>query len=674
MNLSTQVAVVASLLALALGVLVWTRSERTQTTLPFSLLCISFFVFCSGKILFLLFGRELFGQLASVGGLFTLASFYFLMVVYRAAQRRMLEVSVVVVVALAAAASVLRFVLHSGLAPARLSVLSLIASGAITAIALLGIGVQALSEAPGRQRRTQVSLMAMLLLAFGIYLLEKTLRPLAPIQPWTLLVLCLFLYFLYLTVVRYADFGLRELVGKGSVLAVSTAFLAIVYGLLVYLIGATPVQFAFHTVVAAFLLLVLYEPVLTRIEAGTLRWMFRGGRQQRGRMGALARDLAGRISADEVLDFLGEAVPQKLGFATSRVYLLDSNRFARTGMDETGPPFFESAMLEGKLMAATSPLSASQVRRQAFDSYPGEDRDQLLALGEIFGRLSAAVILPLRHPDALLGFWAIDPGGGPEMDPETAEVLLSLADQASLRIENARIYEKLMIRDRLAMVGEMAAGLAHEIRNPLGSMKGAAEYIKDEPLPATAQEFVQIILEEAGRLNEVLSRFLDFARPFKVDLVRTDLVGIVEKTLAMMRADEFVSGIVFERSFPEAPVFCMMDGKLIQQVVINLVKNGIEAMLGEGRVAIAVRQDSDTVSLLVIDHGTGVPPERVSKVFEPFFTTKTGGSGLGLAISQRIAEAHGGRLTMQSMPGEGATFELILPIDGPRPSSQESQG
>ena len=669
MNLSTQVAVVTALLSLVLGVEVWLRRERTRTTLPFSLICISIFVFCAGKVLFLMTGTGLYGQLASVGGLFALSGFYYLLVVYLAEERRALDFSVVLLYVLAAVGSVLRFVLDgkaSRFSDAELlSTPSILVTGIVAGASTLWIGSKALAEPAGRQRRLLHTLMALAVVLFGVYALEKAVRPLSPIQPWTLLAVSLVLYFLHLTVVRYSYFGFPELVGKFSVFLISAIFLAVVYGLLVFLIGATPVRFGFHTLVAAFLLLVLYEPILSRVEAGTVRWLFRGGGEKRRKLGTLARSLAETISVDQVLAFLKDDVPRQLGFTSAGLYFAESGKFTRSGADDSGPPWIESESLRELLDVAVEPIAAGRLRRKALDSYPGADRDRLLGLVLLFEQMSATVLLPLRRPDSLLGFWAIDTGAGPELHQETGEVLMSLADQASVRIENARIYQRLKIKDRMATLGELSAGLAHEIRNPLGSMKGAAEYIKDEPLPETSREFVQIILEEAARLNEVLGRFLDFARPFKLNLENQDVHELVERTSALIRADDAAVGISLLVRAQSPPLICMLDPELIRQVLINLIKNGMESMDGLGQVRIAVSSQEGSVTIDVQDDGPGIPPERIDRLFEPFFSTKKTGSGLGLAISLRICEAHGGALTVLSAPGQGTVFSVRLPVDGP---------
>lgn len=667
MNISTQVAVVTALLSIVLGVLVWFRRDRTLTTLPFSLVCISVFVFCLAKVFLVFTGLGIYAQVSTAGALFCLAGFYYLLVTYLATEHKAIAISIIIFYALAAVGSVFRFI-------PRLDPIVALGEnyGAYLASALIGVvavgcllllGLRVISEPPGRQRRQLISLIAFSSTLAIVYVLEKIHRPTGPVETWTLFLLSLFLYFLYFSVVRYRYFGIRELAGKLVVLISSALFLSIIYGLLVYLIGTTLILFAFHTLVAAFLLLVLYEPVLSRLEQGTLRWLFRGRSRQRRSMGALARDLAGRISVEEVVRFLKRTVPQTLGLEGAEVYFYESNFFSKSGDENTTGKILESENLASWLHSEQGPLDLNRLRRQASDSYPGPERQRLIDLVQLVTSIPATVVIPIRHQDSVIGIWAINTGQGRELDRETVEVLTSLADQAALRVENARIYQRLRIQDRLATVGEMAAGLAHEIRNPLGSVKGAAEYLKDEPMPETSKEFVNIILEEAGRLNEVLRRFLDYARPFKTDIGEHDIAALIKRTAALILADEAAANIQIDIQVPESPVYGKVDAELFRQVIINLAKNAVEAMGKAGRLSLIVEEISGEILVRVEDEGPGISPENLDKLFEPFYTTKSGGSGLGLAISQRICEAHGAKLLVKSTPGKGTRFTVALPTE-----------
>ena len=669
MNLSTQVAIVAAFFSLVLGVFVWISRERTKTTLPFSLLCLSISVYCSGKAFWLFTGNQLFGQAAGAGGLFAFAGFYYLLVVFMAVERRAHDIAVVTTFILAGIGSVIIFIskFDPGLALESniWRIMPIMLSCLCALVGIVWISNRAKSETAGKARNQMIGFAMFIGVLGATYLLEKILRPASLVPSWTLVLLSLFLYFLYQTVVQYRLFGLREMFGKAAVFVVSVLFLSVTYGLLIFLIGASPIRFLFQTFVAAFLLLILYEPLLSRVESGTIRWLLRGSSEQRRKLGRLAQDLAGRIDVDEVLEFLQVAVPQAMGFSRGTVYFLESGQFVKSGSENSEPAIIRSDLFIEHMEKTPGPLFAHDLRRRALDSYPGKARDRQLELFETMYRIPAQVVFPLKYQEKLLGLWAINDAEGSELRVEAGDVLLSLADQAALRIENSRIYQRLKIKDRLATVGEMAAGLAHEIRNPLGSMKGAAEYLSDEPMPESSAEFIQIILEEAGRLNQVLGRFLDFARPFKVDFAKQDVVMLVNKVIALFGADDAASQVSMKINTSMQQLYCMMDIELIQQVLINLIKNGIESMQGDGRLEVSVTEENDRVIIDVCDEGPGVTPEMTEKLFEPFFSTKKGGTGLGLAISRRICEAHHGTLNLVSTFNKGICFRIELPSTFP---------
>lgn len=223
-------------------------------------------------------------------------------------------------------------------------------------------------------------------------------------------------------------------------------------------------------------------------------------------------------------------------------------------------------------------------------------------------------------------------------------------------------HEHLHRADRLSSLGEIAAGLAHEIQNPLAGVKGALEIIASRVAHGTPEaEFADIGVKELGRLEGLVGEFLTYARPRDPALRPSDLHQVVERVGALLRSEADRKGValVFERLVALPPV--SLDPEQITQVVCNVVLNAIQATRAEGRVRIRESADTGWVIIDVIDEGPGVAPEHLSRLFDPFFTTKPRGTGLGLAISQRIVTAHRG--TIEAMPGSpsGSIFRIRLP-------------
>jgi signal transduction histidine kinase len=263
---------------------------------------------------------------------------------------------------------------------------------------------------------------------------------------------------------------------------------------------------------------------------------------------------------------------------------------------------------------------------------------------------------------------------------DDAVLLESLALQIGVVIENSRQYRRLQERDRLAALGQMAAGLAHEIKNPLGAIKGAAQLLgepggESQPDPAT-REFVGIILEEVDRLDRVVRSVLDYGRPSKGNPGPVDVNAAVRRTLRVLGSsrDQAVKFVV--QADDELPPV-RIDEEQLRQVLINLVKNAEEAMGGRGDVTLTTRtrpgaSGARYVEIAVQDSGPGISPDRLEHLFVPFFTTKPRGTGLGLAISQRLVQSMGGRIEVASQPGVGSVFTILLPVlesPAPRPAA-----
>ena len=222
--------------------------------------------------------------------------------------------------------------------------------------------------------------------------------------------------------------------------------------------------------------------------------------------------------------------------------------------------------------------------------------------------------------------------------------------------------DKLKKAERMYAVGQMSATLAHEIRNPLAGLAGAAGILKrGNASAANAQECYEIIDRESQRLNKLLADFLSFARPRPPRLQPTDLGAVIDSVIVLARHSPEAAGIAFRRSVASDVPEVLCDSEQIKQVVLNLVMNAAQATRrGVVDIEVAVRESAIAIS--VRDQGIGIPKEQEERIFEPFFTTKEAGSGLGLAIAAQIAEQHGGRVTALNNPGKGVTMTLELPL------------
>jgi two-component system sensor histidine kinase HydH len=245
----------------------------------------------------------------------------------------------------------------------------------------------------------------------------------------------------------------------------------------------------------------------------------------------------------------------------------------------------------------------------------------------------------------------------------------SLAEQMSQTNRKlAEVQEEARRSERLAALGQMSAGLAHEIRNPLGVIKGSAEMLhaklgESNPL---ASELAGYISSETNRLSSLVARFLDFARPQALELTPGDVREVVETALAAVATQRPNAKVIVEREYAADVPLVRMDDRLCEQVFQNLALNAYEAMEPDGgklRVKIfsAMRGGVSGVEVTLTDTGPGIPPEICEQVFNPFFTTKKAGTGLGLAIVSKIVDELHGSLQLESRPGQGATFRVFFP-------------
>lgn len=228
-----------------------------------------------------------------------------------------------------------------------------------------------------------------------------------------------------------------------------------------------------------------------------------------------------------------------------------------------------------------------------------------------------------------------------------------------------RTQENWRRSERLATMGQMAATVAHEIRNPLGIIKSTAYVLRQRyEQPAQTDELFEFIPAEVNRLNRLVNDFLSLTRDRQLNASQSDLVKTIEKALTMVRSDEQANGIAlnFNRAMPSLPM--RYDEEAITQVLLNLLLNAVQAMEGKGVVEVCLQEENEKgeqlAHLVVQDNGPGLPADP-EKIFEPFFTTKTRGSGLGLAVCKQLVEKHGGRIAAESEKGKGTAMHMWLP-------------
>jgi two-component system, NtrC family, sensor histidine kinase HydH len=241
-------------------------------------------------------------------------------------------------------------------------------------------------------------------------------------------------------------------------------------------------------------------------------------------------------------------------------------------------------------------------------------------------------------------------------------------EAANLQVIEAQ--EAVRRSDRLAALGQLTAGLAHELRNPLGTIKASAEMLNQQLSKENevAREVAGFISTEVDRTNSLVTRFLQFARPLHLRLEHEeDLTHTLDRAIELA-GREAPAIAIYKNYAPEIPPF-RFDGELMERVFYNLVLNAAQATAPGGAVTVKTRASGRQAEIAVIDRGSGIDPKAMKDIFNPFFTTKKEGVGLGLAIVSKIVDEHGGKIAVESQPGKGSIFCVMLPMDpAPQPT------
>ena len=497
-----------------------------------------------------------------------------------------------------------------------------------------------------------------------------------------------YMFFLFQVVTRRRILDIFEFVGRFVVLSGFAVVLSLIYVLLVGWWRHDLGLFVFNTVIAAIVILILFDPLRTLVEERLNQIVFREKFEFTKQTDELRKTLAHIIDVRRLAERIMENLERSRRVTHAGMYLFDEDglAYSRIGHVGTPPPArldaiqarpFLNRLQEHKILAIEN-LDAE--REELIKAGSVEDQGRVEVLDAVLQTMTdsqAALVIGFLSEDQLLGYLYVrDERLREAYATDEIKALVTLAAQATITIENSRLFDRIRERDRLAALGEMAAGLAHEIRNPLGAIKGAAQLL--EEVATHEDKYLQVITEEVNRLNGVVSQFLTYARPFKGGGESIQVNDVLQRTVTLLGTVEHPCDITLLAA-PNLPRI-RSDPELLRQVALNLARNAIEAIgEGGGKLVISTaltrkraraggdgRPDSEHVSFVRIrfeDDGAGIPPEVMERLFIPFYTTKPGGTGLGLAICQRIVKSLGGSIEVSSRLDVGTTFTLMLPAD-----------
>jgi two-component system, NtrC family, sensor histidine kinase HydH len=517
------------------------------------------------------------------------------------------------------------------------------------------------------------------------------------LPPFGLAITLLYLYVISQAIVRYRILDLYEMFGRFVVMTAMGIALAGIYTALVFWAGT---GFTINAFLASLVILLLFDPLRDLVERKIADFFFGERRVLEQKVAELRQRLAHSISIDTMVEVLLAGLEDSRRVTHAGLYLIDPHGRGFDLRSHIGPPpalsRVEAAVARRHLkpFAPTGSISATGLasrRERLLRGGRREEADQLGEVTELLASLSADLLVLVEGEEQLLGLLAVrDDRVRDAFSAEDAALLAALAGQIAITVENSQLYQQMKERDRLAALGEMSAGLAHEIRNPLGAIKAAAQVIEEMAEESSAvarpdREFLGVIVEEVDRLNRVVSDFLSYARPSSGLPKEVDVNDILRRTIQLIETGRgHRASLVVDYGTELAGV--LIDGEKLHQVFLNLALNALQAMeeQPDAKLEIATRlkkvrrlrrvhsgfEPVRSMEIRFSDNGPGIEPEVLQRIFIPFYTTKTKGSGLGLSLCQRIIRDAGGDIEVRSQVGQGTIFTVVLPACGDeRPST-----
>jgi signal transduction histidine kinase len=384
---------------------------------------------------------------------------------------------------------------------------------------------------------------------------------------------------------------------------------------------------------------------------------------------SIGTEISSTLQLDEVLSRVAAHACRLMEARVASLLLIDSERgtlrpAATYGASDAYlalPDREVASSLISQVITSGRPLHIPDVRK--------ETRYRVSDVARQEG-LCTLLSIPLRTKTAIIGVLNVYTGEPRCFDDDDLRLLTLLASQSAIAIENAKLHrdemetrERLRQSEKLAALGTLSAGLAHELRNPLNTVS-MLMYAMGQDMSAGSAfaDDVEIVQSELARMSLLIEQFLEFARPRPPHFQRERIEEVMEETLLLIGPEARTRGIRVVRDWSKDLPPVWADGTQIKQVFLNLLLNAMQAMNHGGTLTVRIAVSGGSLLTAIMDEGEGISPEVRAKLFEPFFSTKQGGTGLGLSISQRIIEGHNGRLRLSSEPGAGTSVIIRLPL------------
>ena len=494
--------------------------------------------------------------------------------------------------------------------------------------------------------------------------------------------LAIYLFFLSQAITQQRLLNFSALFTRFLVLLAVALMLSGLYSLSILWAEGSPGLFFLSSFMASFLLLMLLDPLRSLMAYFTHRLLTQEHLRLQQTLREAQRKLTGIVDLGSFFQAVVTTSEQVLQPQWAALFILaaDGTKYRRVravGEEPSGEPPLRQILANHPLLQhcevlkkrSDLPVLLDQIIENEIDrSASRVQREHLTALIQGLKALGSNLLIPLYDSETMLGFVTMHVAGPPEPWGNNwglLPIVFPYYEQAAQTLRSMEVYVRQREKERLAALGEMAAGLAHEIRNPLGAIKGAAQYL-DPSADRPESKFLKVIVEEVDRLNRVVTQFLDYSKSPALDMKVADVSQLVEKTVELLRPS-VKPEITLEFTPASAPTSVLCASEQIQQVILNLLQNSLKSVDGkpQGRIQVKIEVEGEAkfkeVNVTVEDNGKGIKREHLDKLFIPFFTTSPSGTGLGLSICQKIVEDHRGRIEVASEEGHFARFSVILP-------------
>jgi two-component system NtrC family sensor kinase len=425
---------------------------------------------------------------------------------------------------------------------------------------------------------------------------------------------------------------------------------------------------------------VLFSRIKGRMDRAMLQIIVRDKYFYHRVLEEFSRRLVAIVDLNRLLNMLAETIEKSMGVEQISVFLYNAEK-------EIYFPALNTNSQEALLKGVTFKIDEHFINRlrEEKDAILRVEAERILKDSErgevlrVMGRLHAEVCLQLIYSERLIGFINLGHKTAEEMYyREDLDLLNTLTNQIAIAIENATLYENLkksqnILRrsDRLASLGTLIASLAHEIRNPLVSIKTFTQLLPERIDDNEFRDyFLKVASGEIDRLTSLINELLGFAKPSEPNLKEEDVTTIIDRMEVLISTEARKNNIKIMKNYSPYPSTVLVDAEQIKQVLLNILLNAIQAIEGRGEIWIETRivhstrndKREEFLQIEIRDSGIGILPENLDRVFDPFFSTRSEGSGLGLAISHQIVHEHGGFIDIESEIGKGTSFRIHFPL------------